>query len=311
MILFFISFFLLFTLVNYYLIRRGNQALEGASKLVRIVFTIVTIIASLSYVGARSLFANSGTILYDQLLFIGSIWYVFLMYGVISILILDFVRYILKKSKSKLIENPGFYKKTKLQIFSFISLSITLLVLYGYFNAQNIKVKTFELTFPKGEGNLESLNIVFFSDSHLTPINDGIFADRLVQEVNQLNPDLILLGGDIIDDNSMNLDRHEISTKLKKLKSLHGVFTCNGNHEYIVGIDEAQDYLAKSNIVVLRDSVLVIANSLQVISRDDRQRNRFSDENRKSLRELVNSSNKNLPSILLDHQPFDLDSSAY
>jgi hypothetical protein len=311
MILFFISFFLLFTLVNYYIIRRGNQSLEGAPKAVRILFIILMLIASLSYVVARSLFAQSGTIFYDYLLFVGALWYPFLMYGILSILILDLIRYILKKRSSEIFSNYERYKKLKLRIFSILSIFIIILVSYGYINAQNIQVKTFDLTFPKGNGELDNLNFVFFSDSHLTPINDRVFADRLVKEVNKLNSDLILLGGDIIDDNTINLDRHNISTKLRKLKSVHGVYTCNGNHEYIVGIDEAQDYLAKSNIVVLRDSVLVIANSLQVISRDDRQRNRFSDGQRKSLKELVDLSSKNLPSILLDHQPFELDSTAY
>ncbi|HRI45537.1 MAG TPA: metallophosphoesterase [Ignavibacteriaceae bacterium] len=311
MILFFLTFFILFSLVNYYIIRRGLQALEIAPKFFRILFLIVVLIASLSYVFARAVFANSNTDFYDFLLFVGSIWYAFLMYGIIAIILSDITRFIIKKTKPYLFEDIQKYKKIKLYTFFVVSIFISGLVLYGYNNAQNIKVKEFFFSFQSEKSELKNLRIVFFSDSHLTPINDGVFAEKLIKTVNSLNPDLILLGGDIIDDNSNNLNRHNISEKLKQLRAPLGIFTCNGNHEYIVGIDDAQQYLEKSNIIILRDTVLTIANTIQVISRDDRQRNRFVGSQRKSLKELNENVNKDYPSILLDHQPFELDSSAY
>lgn len=162
MILFFLTFFILFSLVNYYIIRRGLQALEIAPKYFRILFLIVVLIASLSYVLARAVFANSNTDFYDFLLFVGSIWYAFLMYGIIAIILSDITRFIIKKTKPYLFEDIQKYKKAKLSTFIVVSIFIFGLVLYGYNNAQNIKVKEFSFSFQSEKSELKNLRIVFF-----------------------------------------------------------------------------------------------------------------------------------------------------
>lgn len=311
MYLFFIVFFVVYVIANYYVLRRSSQALEILPNSIRLVFIVSIVIASLSYFISRALQANSKVFLYDFFITLGAFWFAVLMYAILFLLVIDISRFIIKKYRifPKLFLDS--YKTTKLKTFAVVSLLTISIVGYGYCNARNINTKTFEITLPKGEGNLDKLNLVFFSDSHLSPINDGKFTDDLVERINQLNPDIILSAGDIIDDKPENINRYNISERLRKLSSKYGTFTCNGNHEYIVGIKAAQDYLKESKIAVIRDSVITIANSVQIIGRDDLSKSRFIYAGRKSLKELVAITDSKLPVILLDHQPFNLDSTSF
>ncbi|GAB6283597.1 MAG: hypothetical protein STSR0008_23790 [Ignavibacterium sp.] len=91
-----------------------------------------------------------------------------------------------------------------------------------------------------------------------------------------------------------------------KLNSKYGVYTCNGNHEFIVDINDTEKFLNKNKIKVLIDSVITIENSLQIIGRQDRSSNRFYKMRRNSLNEIMKNVNKDLPTIVLDHQPINL-----
>ena len=75
------------------------------------------------------------------------------------------------------------------------------------------------LQFPKGDGKLNELNIVMASDLHLSPIDGERLLTKIIDKMNSLNPDIILLAGDIVDDKAEILEQRKIGESFKKIKS--------------------------------------------------------------------------------------------
>jgi predicted MPP superfamily phosphohydrolase len=74
-----------------------------------------------------------------------------------------------------------------------------------------------------------------------------------------------------------------------------------GNHEFISGIERSEAFLAQTKITLLRDSVVTLPCGLQIIGRDDR-----SNRHRKGVEELLAEADDSKPTLLLDHQPYEL-----
>lgn len=125
-----------------------------------------------------------------------------------------------------------------------------------------------------------------------------------------MKPDIILLAGDIVDEDLAPVIDQNLGECLKQLYAPFGVYGITGNHEYIGGAEPAVKYLEENGITMLRDTVIQINNSFYLAGREDRDKNRFSGQKRLEVSELLQQVDKTLPIILLDHQPFALDKAA-
>jgi len=146
------------------------------------------------------------------------------------------------------------------------------------------------------------LKVVGVSDFHLGVANDKKRLEQYVKLINEQHPDLILIAGDLIDNNVLPLEKERMWEILNNLKAPLGVYFCMGNHEYMVGVEESMNFLRKTGMNILIDSSVVINESIQIIGRDDLQRR----SNRKSLKELVKDTDSSLPIFLIDHEPYHL-----
>jgi hypothetical protein len=90
--LFFIIFFTIYSLANFYVLRRFFQALPSVPDFVRYILLVIFVLAALAYILTRALLAANTSILYDIALWIGSFWFAFLLYGFIYCLLVDEVR---------------------------------------------------------------------------------------------------------------------------------------------------------------------------------------------------------------------------
>lgn len=168
-------------------------------------------------------------------------------------------------------------------------------------------MKNLELDIAKQAGDIKQLNIVAVSDIHLSAIVAERRTAKLVDMINELEPDIVLIAGDIIDDNIDLPIERKLLEKFNDIRSTYGIIAITGNHEYIGGFRKADEYYSKQNITVLKDSVMKIADSFYIAGRLDNDSKRYSNINRKPVAELINGADKSLPIILLDHQPFRLD----
>lgn len=197
--------------------------------------------------------------------------------------------------------------QTKQYIFIFVTLLVFSVIVVGNFNARYPRIKKLNLTIPKKVEDVKSLNIVVATDIHLGTIVGKHRFDKIVSKINSLNPDLVLLPGDIVDEDVASIIDDNVGESLRNINSKFGVFAVTGNHEYIGGVERSCRFLTKNGIIMLRDSSVLLNDIVYLIGREDRTINRFTDRRRKSLEELMVNVNKTYPVILMDHQPIGLD----
>jgi len=170
-----------------------------------------------------------------------------------------------------------------------------------------IITKTYKFKIKKNAGELKSLNVVMASDIHLGTIIGKSHLAKIKDRVNELNPDIVLLAGDIIDEDISSVIKNNVGEELARFKSKYGIYAVTGNHEYIGGVENACKYLSAQGVNVLRDSVTKIDNSFYLVGREDRSKNQFTGNKRKELYNLLKEVDKSFPLILMDHQPFGLN----
>ena len=150
----------------------------------------------------------------------------------------------------------------------------------------------------KGSG--EDLNVVIASDFHLGILSGRRHLERFVAMSNKLEPDLVLLAGDLVDDDPIWYARYGMSEVMRKLTSKHGVYGILGNHEYYgKKIPLLVRVMEESGVKILRDETIEIGNKLYLTGREER-----TNRNRQALERLKPLGN--LPWIVMDHTPSDL-----
>jgi predicted MPP superfamily phosphohydrolase len=153
----------------------------------------------------------------------------------------------------------------------------------------------------KKSNQIQNLSIVAISDVHLGNIIRRSRLEKYVELINKQNPDIILIVGDLFDRNLDTVESQHMDSVLRLLKAKYGVYSVLGNHDYFKNVDRAIKYMTVSDIKLLRDTAVTIDNKFVLIGRDD-----FSNKHRKSLKSIISNVDKDLPMILLDHQPMTM-----
>lgn len=304
-LIFFAVVFTVYGLINFYIFIRGLQALPSQSGL-KPYYIIIFLILSLSYLAGRILESYWLSPVSDVLTWTGSFWLAAMIYFLMIVILLDLVRagnlmfhFLPEKTGIK-------YSNLKF-ITLLISIAVvTLIVIAGYINARHTVIKDLNINIEKKAGDLKQLKIAMASDIHLGTIVGASRFEQMVEKINSLEPDIVLLAGDVIDEDIAPVLRHNIGDKLLSIKSKYGVYAVTGNHEYIGGVDEAVKYLCEHNVKMIRDTAIKIADSFYLAGREDKDRERFYGKPRKPLDEILTRTDKSLPLIVMNHQPFEL-----
>lgn len=306
MAVFFSIFFTLYSIINYYIFIRGWQAIAGITFL-KPFYVFTFLLFALGYLAAKFFHSFLPPLVYDLLLWVGSFWFAFILYLTLFILLIDITRVLnFYFGIFPAFINSNYEQSKQITAAVVLFLSSTI-ILIGFINSTNFIVKNLSINIDKKNSNLSQLNIVMVSDIHLSPLNGESFLKQIIEKVNQLNPDIVLIPGDIVDDKPHILSERGIGKSLKQLNSQYGVYACTGNHEYINGGEESVRYLSSNGIKVMRDSFEVVQNSFILVGREDVSKQNFTQRSRKSLSEIMNGSTKDLPVILLDHTPYKLN----
>lgn len=269
---------------NVYLYWRSLQALCNLPLWARIVFSCIF------WIAAFSLFISMGLrdaaipdalsrFMYNA----GSVWMVFLLYMVLALLLFDIIRLFI----------PSLHGT-----FWYSLAIVTAVLVYGNINYRNPKVERLEMAVDKGFA-AGRLRIVAVSDVHLGHGTGVKALHKYVDLINSQSPDVVVIAGDLIDNSITPLLKHPFDKELARLSA--PVYMVPGNHEYISGIDRCEEYLAKTNVVMLRDSIVTLPEGVQIIGRDD-----MSNPDRLALEKLLAYADPAMPSIVLDHQPYGL-----
>lgn len=306
MAIFFTIFFSIYTAVNYYIFVRGWQALSSAPYL-KPFYAVIFVVAATSYILAKFLDGKIPHFIYDAMIWVGSFWFAFMLYFFLSIVIIDFFRLLNWKFNFF----PQFistnYNEVKKYLFVSIVIISSIIIFFGYLNTRKIVTKTLSLELPIKQSKLTELNAVLLSDIHLSTINGEKLLSKIVAKINELNPDVVLIPGDFVDDRAETLKLEGIGGSLSQIKAKYGVFASTGNHEFINGINGTSRFITENGISLIRDSSQTIENSFTIVARDDGSKVNFTGEERKSLEEIMSTTDKDYPIFLLDHTPFKLE----
>jgi predicted MPP superfamily phosphohydrolase len=303
-VIFFTIVIAIYGLINYYVFIRGWQAMPQNSRL-KLIYLVCFLFFALSYIIGRLLEKIWLSTVSDIFVWIGSFWLAAFFYFFLIVLILDFLRLInyWLPFFHLITENYASLK----QITALLSIGIIFLaIIFGYINACFPRIRTLNLTIPK-TASINMIKILVASDIHLGTIIGKKRFCKVVNKINELNPDLILLPGDIVDEDLAPVIRENLGEALLHLKSKFGMFAVTGNHEYIGGVESAVKYLKEHGVTMLRDSVIKINESIYLVGREDRSIRQFNGKHRKDLSDLMEQVDKAFPIILMDHQPFGLN----
>jgi predicted MPP superfamily phosphohydrolase len=220
--------------------------------------------------------------------------YVFLLVLLFDLfLLLNLVVKILSKESRKSYE-------FRLIVFVSILFLSAAIVTGGAINVNTIRISEYQVECSRKDSKLDHLRIAFVSDAHFQQDSPKGFVDQFVRKINWLNPDILLMGGDIVEGSAVNEKMEGIESILREIKTKYGVYSVLGNHEGY-GNHMPDLFFKNSGIILLKDSVLKIDSAFYVAGRYDLQYRR-----RKTISNLIGKSPFNLPMILLDHHPNEI-----
>jgi len=300
--IFFSIVLLIFFSANYFIFYRSLPAVQGLSYknyLIALFWILV-----LAYPVGRILESVAPAFAPSVLIKVGSIWLAVMLYLLVGFLLVDILRFINYISGLHLL---AFLSDKKTLIIAIIYTSTTLLTIIGYINAKTPRISQVAINLPAEYKISHPIKIVATSDIHLGTIISNGRLKKLTEIINSQNPDIILLVGDTFDEDLGPVIRNNMGEQLATLKAKYGAYAVTGNHEYFGNATEAVNYLQNHGITVLQDTTITVGGIVNLIGRNDRQSIRFLGKNRKTLEELVKEANQSLPSILMDHQPFNLE----
>jgi predicted MPP superfamily phosphohydrolase len=305
LILFFTVFFIINGLISFYIYTRGMQAIPANFRF-RGTCSVVFWIIALSFIAGRILEKVLPSPVAEFIIGIGSIWLGAMLYLFLIVVFLDLVRLVnhfLPLLPASIMNN---YPKTKsITLMSALAL-VALLLFGGWVNSTIPRVKHLSLFIPKKAHSIKGLNVVMASDIHLGTMVGRSRIDTIVSKINKLNPDIVLLPGDIVDEDLAPVIKQNLGDSIKNIHSRFGTYAVTGNHEFIGGVEEACAYLTAHGITMLRDRSIEIMDSFFIVGREDRAVSRTGHK-RKGLNELMRTVDPELPIILMDHQPFALE----
>lgn len=308
-IIFFGTVFIIAFLVNYYIFIRGWQALPAGSRS-RSIYIVVFFFLALSYLAGRIIenywIGQPATFL----IWVGSFWLAAMLYFFMILVLIDLVRLAnlaLPVVPASWLNDIG---NTRMVLFRGSITIVSLVIILGHINTWYPVINRLQVDLDGKNSEMNSVSLLLVSDIHLGTLTSKNRIRKMVDKINSLGPDIILLAGDILDEDVGPVIHRDLGSAIKDLRAPLGVFGITGNHEYIGGVDEATEYLSSHGIHLIRDSVVKINNSFYLAGREDLAINQFTDRNRKTVEELLEMAGDDLPVILLDHQPFNLDRSA-
>ncbi len=177
---------------------------------------------------------------------------------------------------------------------------------HAFYVAQGLVIKEYDIDLGA------ELKIAQISDTHVGSYFSIDDLQKCVDIINENEPDLVVITGDLVDENTTMTEMKQACKVLSSLRSTYGTYFIAGNHEdswgqykkikkgYPILIGE----LKSNNVNVLDDKACEIGDDFVLIGRLDPD-----FEERSSLAQIISYSGVDTTGkkvIVLDHRPFHL-----
>lgn len=170
--------------------------------------------------------------------------------------------------------------------------------LYGIWCAYNPRIVHVTVQIDDLPKEWQDKTVVQLSDVHMGHMYGVGFLTRIVQTVNDLDPDVVVITGDLFDGMDQKLD-HMIAP-LNTLNAPDGIYAITGNHETYIGVERVYAALQTTTITNLNDAVTHI-DGMQIVGISYPERG--VEKNIAHTLENVNTYDPQKPTILLYHSP--------
>ena len=147
--------------------------------------------------------------------------------------------------------------KKILKIFITMLILIILLLLYSRFiGTIGLNTKEYTIEDNNISNDFDGIKIVHFSDIHYKRIITKDRIDKIINEINLINPDIVIFTGDLIDqDSEINEDDITyLKEVLSKINAKYGKYSVIGNHDYSIDIEILRNIYKESNFNLLENS---------------------------------------------------------
>ena len=307
--------YILLIFIFYKQVRYINKYFRG-SKLLIALSAIYLLISPLSIPAA--FFSPRGTLLRRILSNIGNYWMGFNLHFVLAMGVCFLIRLIVKLVKKDKYNLRLAQKITNVAVVSFT----ILMSVYGIVNAQNLKVTTYDVTVDKSSKQ-DELNVVLIADLHLGYSVGVKQMERMVNKINELQPDVVVVAGDIFDNEfSAIYNPVRLAEILRGINSKYGVYAVYGNHDIeedilcgftfsdddvtqVTSIKEMDDFIENCGFTFLYDEAILINDDFYIYGRPDEERPNFGNDSRLEAEKITEGLDLSKLIICVDHEPHD------
>ncbi len=185
-------------------------------------------------------------------------------------------------------------------------LCLLILLGYGYMHMKDVNPIYYTVTTQKQLS--QDYKVAFISDLHFPNTMNEKELQSYCQDISRENLDIVLLGGDIVDERTSLKDMQHTFEILSTIENQYGIYYVYGNHDQALYAsqpaftpEQLQQTIEKNHIHVLCDEKTFINDDIVLIGRDDRSHPRDSLQN---IRQGTSSTDFLL---VMDHQPVDLE----
>lgn len=314
-----------YILLNIYVLRWGCLWIGNChhlfqSRIFRIILTVVYTLVALTPL--TGFLIHKPAFLHRILKITSNYFLGIFMYILMVLFSIDIVRLILKYA----VHASWIQSRIVFAAVGACCICVVIIISFsGIYHAKHIKVTPYKITVDKSAPDMDSLKIVLLADTHFGYNSGAVHAQEIVDKINEQDPDLVCIAGDIFDNEYDAVREPEkISEILRTIRSKYGVYACWGNHDLnepiLAGFtfkhkkeDSKQlkdprmkRFLQNSNIQLLEDEAVLIDNSFYVVGRKDASLIEKIEEKRKTPAQLTQKLDKDKTIIVIDHQPKEL-----
>jgi uncharacterized protein len=272
----------------YYTIIKFFNISDGQTKT---IFLYITIALSLSLLLSMALAHISNLAIVRWFYIAVSTWHGFLVNLFLASILCWLTSVVVKYT------NINLNFKIILSVLFLLAITISI---YGIWNAQHPQLKNIVVKIKNLPLQWQDKKVVFISDVHLGAVNKTPFIKKIVAQINAVDPELVLIGGDYFDGSLS--EYNSLTDPLKNIKSKFGIYFVNGNHESYIGEKGADQALQSAGVKILNDKIANI-DGLNIVGAD------FTNDlsNKQNVEELLKKVNTDEVNIFIYHEPRYID----
>jgi uncharacterized protein len=190
---------------------------------------------------------------------------------------------------------------TKTGSLFLVLIGLVIILIEGNKRYNLIIVNTYNIKVQAKDAAIDSLKICFAADMHLNNNTSLNFIKDYVKLVKEINPDIVLYGGDMIERRRISKKKlEEFDKYLISIKPRYGKYIVSGNHDPI----KLNGYNKESDMTYLDDTLVMVANSFYLMGLH------YRSYEERPISKLKLLAKENLPIILLDHTPYQMDAAS-